>query len=161
MLVKEKPIKFELSNEMFELKTKAHDRLVETIDLSVIDTLDKDSLRREIKKIIDRILTEEKVAIPLNSSEKEQFCKEVQDEVLGLGPIEPFMHDSSISDILVNTYRQVYVEKFGKLQLTETRFKDNAHLKNIIDRIVAAVGRRIDESCPMVDARLPDGSRVN
>jgi pilus assembly protein CpaF len=86
---------------------------------------------------------------------------EIQNEVMGLGPIEPLMYDRTISDILVNTYNQVYVERFGKLEKTEVRFKDDAHLRKIIDKIVSAVGRRIDESCPMVDARLPDGSRVN
>ena len=99
--------------------------------------------------------------MPLNFEEKEQFCREVVDEVLGLGPIEPFMHDPAVTDILVNTHRNIYVEKYGKLHATGARFKDETHLKKIIDRIVSAVGRRIDESCPMVDARLPDGSRVN
>ena len=99
--------------------------------------------------------------MPLNYDEREALCKEVQDEVMGLGPIEPFMHDPTVTDVLVNSYKQVYVERYGKLHLTPVRFKDDAHLKKIIDRIVSAVGRRIDESSPMVDARLPDGSRVN
>jgi pilus assembly protein CpaF len=98
---------------------------------------------------------------PLNYSEKERLFQEVQDEVLGLGPLEPFMKDPSISDILVNTHRRVYVERHGKMELTEAAFKDEAHLRRVIDKIVSAVGRRIDESCPMVDARLSDGSRVN
>jgi pilus assembly protein CpaF len=99
--------------------------------------------------------------MPLNSVEIELLITEIQNEVLGLGPIEPFIEDPSVSDILVNTYNQIYVERFGKLDLTDARFKDNAHLMKIIDKIVSFVGRRIDESSPMVDARLRDGSRVN
>lgn len=149
-----------VTSEFHELKTRIHERLVQVLDLSLIGSLDQEVLKYEIKKVIERILSEEKF-IPLNAEEKEQFCREVQDEVLGLGPIEPFMHDPTVTDVLVNTYRQIYVERYGRLELTEARFKDNVHLKNVIDRIVSAVGRRIDESCPMVDARLPDGSRVN
>jgi len=149
------------SNEYFELKARVHDRLIDMIDLALIDSLERSALTREIRKVIEGILSEEQFAVPLNQHEKEQFCREVEDEVLGLGPIEPFMHDPTIADILVNTYRQVYVERYGKLHLTGARFKDDSHLKKIIDRIVTAVGRRIDESCPMVDARLADGSRVN
>lgn len=158
---KEKPIKSLITSELVELKTRVHERLLEVLDLSLIDSLDRQMLRREIKKTIERILSEDGFAIPLNAEEKEQFCREVQDEVFGLGPIEPFMHDPTVTDVLVNTYEHIYVERYGKLHCTEARFKDNIHLKNTIDRIVSAVGRRIDESCPMVDARLPDGSRVN
>src|SRR4030067_3415377 len=104
---------------------------------------------------------EDKNSIPLNYNERERLFKEVQAEVMGLGPLEPFLQDPTICDILVNTHKQVYVERFGKLELTEAGFKDNTHLRRIIDKIVSAVGRRIDESCPMVDARLTDGSRVN
>ncbi|TLD41874.1 MAG: Type II/IV secretion system ATP hydrolase TadA/VirB11/CpaF, TadA subfamily [Candidatus Jettenia ecosi] len=149
-----------VTNEFQELKTRIHERLVQVLDLSLIGSLGQEALKYEIKRVIERILSEEK-SIPLNAEEKEQFCREVQDEVLGLGPLEPFMHDPTITDVLVNTYRQIYVERYGRLELTKARFKDNVHLKNVIDRIVSAVGRRIDESCPMVDARLPDGSRVN
>ncbi|OPY10838.1 MAG: putative conjugal transfer protein [Syntrophus sp. PtaB.Bin001] len=149
------------SFQMNELKARVHDRLIELLDLSLIDKLDPQTLRQEITRIIERILAEEKTAVPMNSEEKTRFCQEVQDEVLGLGPIEPLMHDPTVTDVLVNTYDHIYVERFGKLQLTDARFKDNAHLKKIIDRIVSNVGRRIDESCPMVDARLADGSRVN
>ncbi len=144
-----------------ELKTKVHDRLIDILDLSIIDSLDRDVLRREIRKVIEGILAEDGFTIPLNSREKEQFLREIQDEVLGLGPIEPFMYDPTVTDILVNTFRRVYVERYGKLELTGARFKDEAHLRKIVDRIVSAVGRRIDESVPMVDARLADGSRVN
>jgi pilus assembly protein CpaF len=152
---------FAMTNEYSELKTRIHDRLLDILDLSLIDTLDRGQLKVEIRRVIERILTETGFSVPLNYEEKELLCKEVQDEILGLGPIEPFMHDTSVTDILVNTYANVYVERYGKLHKTDVRFKDDAHLKKIIDRIVSAVGRRIDESSPMVDARLPDGSRVN
>ncbi|HME43477.1 MAG TPA: CpaF family protein [Syntrophorhabdales bacterium] len=160
-IVKEKTMEFFATDEYGELKTRVHDRLLDVIDLSVIDTLEQEQLRREIRRAIEAILTEDRQTMPLNFQEKEQFCREVVDEVLGLGPIEPFMHDPTVTDILVNTHRKIYVERYGKLHVTGARFKDEAHLKKIIDRIVSAVGRRIDESCPMVDARLPDGSRVN
>ena len=145
----------------FELKTKVHDRLIDLMDLSLIDSIDEAVLRQEIKRLVERILSEEKNGIPLNYSEKEQFQREIQNEVMGLGPIEPFMQDPTVSDILVNTHKRTFVERFGKLEPTEVRFKDDNHLRRIIDKIVSAVGRRIDESSPMVDARLPDGSRVN
>lgn len=159
--LKEKSRTSLLTNDLNELKGKVHERLVQVLDLSLLDSLDQVMLKREIGRATERILLEEKFAIPLNSEERERFCRDIQDEVLGLGPIEPFMHDPTVSDVLVNTYERVYVERYGKLHLTEAKFKDNTHLKNVIDRIVSAVGRRIDESCPMVDARLPDGSRVN
>jgi pilus assembly protein CpaF len=153
--------RFLITNEYYELKTRIHDRLLDLIDLSLIDSLDQHELRQEIRRLVERILVEEKDSVPLNYQERERLFKEIEDEVLGLGPLEPFMQDPTISDILVNTYKQIYVEKFGKLEITEARFKDDAHLRKIIDKIVSAVGRRIDESCPMVDARLADGSRVN
>jgi pilus assembly protein CpaF len=159
-LIEIKP-KTKIINQLNELKSRVHDRLIETLDLSLIDSLDQDMLRREIRNVIEGILSEDGFTIPLNSEERERFCRDVQNEVLGLGPIEPFMHDPTVTDILVNTCKRIYVERHGKLELTEARFKDDVHLKNIIDRIVSAVGRRIDESCPMVDARLSDGSRVN
>jgi pilus assembly protein CpaF len=143
------------------LKTRIHDRLLSLIDLSLIDSLDEAMLRQEIRRLVERILIEEKNSIPLNYNERERLFKEIQYEVMGLGPLEPFLQDPTICDILVNTHKQIYVERSGKLELTEAGFKDDAHLRRIIDKIVSAVGRRIDESCPMVDARLPDGSRVN
>jgi pilus assembly protein CpaF len=118
-------------------------------------------LRQEIRRLVERILIEDKMSIPLNYNERERLFKEIQYEVMGLGPLEPFLQDPTVSDILVNTHKQIYVERFGRLELTEAGFKDDGHLRRIIDKIVSAVGRRIDESCPMVDARLPDGSRVN
>lgn len=149
------------TKEYYELKTRIHDRLLDTVDLTLLDSVDKHTLRQEIGKLVERILHSEKNVVPLNLKERERLIMEIQDEVLGLGPLEPLLQDPDVSDILVNTYRQVYIEKFGKLHLTEARFKDDYHLRKIIDKIVSAVGRRIDESVPMVDARLADGSRVN
>jgi pilus assembly protein CpaF len=160
-LSKEMQHKFIQTHEYNELKSKVHDKLIDILDLSLIESLDRSSLEREIRRAIEYIFSQEDFGFPLNAKERENFFREVQDEVLGLGPIEPFMHDPTVTDVLVNTFRQVYVERYGKLHLTGARFKDDAHLKKIIDRIVSAVGRRIDESCPMVDARLADGSRVN
>src|SRR5882724_1945569 len=146
-------------SEYQELKSRIHDRLLDLLDFSLLDSLDRQLLRQEIVKLVEQVLAGE--TTPLNFRERERIVKEVQDEVLGLGPLEPFLQDPTISDILVNTHNQIYVERFGKLELTEARFKDDAHLRKIIDRIVSNVGRRIDESSPMVDARLLDGSRVN
>ena len=148
-------------DEYFELKTRIHDRLLDLIDLSAIEKLERDVLKSQIRVLVQRILGEEDFAAPLNSMERERLFTEIQDEVMGLGPLEPFLKDPAVSDILVNTYKQIYVEKLGKLEPTDARFKDDAHLMKIIDRIVSAVGRRIDESSPMVDARLSDGSRFN
>ena len=153
--------KFSATNEYNELKTRIHDELIYLLDLSLIDTLDKPTLAKQIRKHVEQILQDKSYSTPLNYAEREKLFIEIQDEVRGLGPIEPFMNDSSISDVLVNTYKHVYVERAGKLFFTDARFKDEAHLRKIIDKIVSAVGRRIDESSPMVDARLPDGSRVN
>src|SRR5512136_61905 len=152
---------FTVQERINEMKARVHDRLVEILDLRLIDTLEEQSLRQEIRRLTSNILADEGSRMPLNAEERERFYREIQDEILGLGPIEPFMQDPSVSDILVNSYRQIYVERHGKLELTGARFKDDAHLRKIIDRLVSAVGRRIDESTPMVDARLPDGSRVN
>jgi pilus assembly protein CpaF len=154
-------MEFRSTNEYNELKVKVHERLIDVIDLALIDTVEAEELKREIGRVIEGILSEETFDMPLNLEERLRLRSEVQDEVLGLGPIEPFLHDPTVTDILVNTYNRVYVEQYGKLHLTGARFKDEPHLRKIIDRIVSAVGRRIDESCPMVDARLPDGSRVN
>jgi pilus assembly protein CpaF len=147
--------------EYNELKTSIHERLVEIMDLSLLDSVEHNTLKQEIRRLTERILAEADFKVPLNMEERERLFREIQDEVLGLGPIEPLMQDPTVSDILVNTYRQIYVERHGKLHPVDARFKDDAHLRKIIDKIVSAVGRRIDESCPMVDARLADGSRVN
>jgi len=150
-----------IPEEYFDLKTRIHDRLLDMVDLTVVENLDEQTLRSQIRVLVDRIIREDPQDIPLNSTEREAVITEIQDEVLGLGPLEPFLKDATVSDILVNTYRSIYVERFGKMEETEARFKDNQHLMKVIDKIVSSVGRRIDESSPMVDARLADGSRVN
>jgi pilus assembly protein CpaF len=150
-----------IPDEYFEFKARIHDRLLDLIDLSIIDTLDRQDLIVQIRQVVENILREETYDLPLNLNEREKIFTEVLDEVLGLGPLEPFLKDHTVSDILVNTFKQIYVERFGKLEETDGRFKDDAHLMKIIDKIVSSVGRRIDESTPMVDARLADGSRVN
>jgi pilus assembly protein CpaF len=151
--------------EYFDLKMRIHDRLLDMVDLSVIENLDAQTLRSQLKILVDRILMEmtrdEPHGLPLNSIERETLFTEIQNEVLGLGPLEPFLQDPTVSDILVNSFQNIYVERFGKLEPTDARFKDDEHLMKIIDKIVSQVGRRIDESSPMVDARLADGSRVN
>ncbi len=149
------------TEEYFEFKTKIHNRLLDVLDFSLIDKLDSQALKPRIRILLEKIIRENLETFPLNLSERDKILTELEDEVLGLGPLEPLLKDPTISDILVNTYNQVYVERFGRLEATNSRFKDNAHLLRIIDKIVSAVGRRIDESTPMVDARLPDGSRVN
>jgi len=142
-----------------EWKGKIHARLLEVIDLSLIGTLGDANARQQIREISQRLVVEE--SAPLNIEQRKRVVQRIEDEVLGLGPLEPLLQDPSISDILVNGPAQVYVERRGKLELTSVRFNDDRHLLNIIDRIVSGVGRRIDESSPMVDARLADGSRVN
>jgi len=149
------------SDDYFALKTRIHDRLLDLLDLSLIDSLDQNLVRSQIRTVVQRILEEQENRVPLNLTERENLFSEIEDEVLGLGPLEPFLKDDTISDILINTYKQIYIERFGKLELSESRFKDDIHLLKIIDKIVSSVGRRIDESSPMVDARLSDGSRVN
>ncbi len=142
-----------------ELKTRIHRRLIERLDLSNIETIAKGQLRNEIGMILADIINKENV--PLSQPERERLIQDVQHETFGLGPLEPLLADQDIADILVNGSQSVYVEKNGKLHKVDVVFKDDAHLLQIIDRIVSKVGRRIDESSPMVDARLPDGSRVN
>ena len=154
-------VKKYIPQEYFELKTKIHDRLLDIVDFSLIDKLDSDRLRANIRGLVEKILREDKDNLPLNLAEREKVLSEIEDEVLGLGPLEPLLKDPTISDILVNAYNQIYVERFGKLEPTDARFKDDLHLMRIIDKIVSSVGRHIDESNPMVDARLSDGSRVN
>lgn len=149
------------SAQYYEIKTAVHDRLVNLLDLSLLDTLPEAEINAEIARLVESILREEHSHAPLNSTERSRLLQEIRDEVMGLGPLEPFVRDPSVSDILVNSYRRIYVERKGKLTLTDARFQDNHHLRKIIDRIVSKVGRRVDESQPMVDARLEDGSRVN
>jgi pilus assembly protein CpaF len=141
------------------LKARIHRQMVERINLANIDSVEQDVLREQICQIINELLVEEE--IPLSEKERAALEQEVLDETFGLGPIEPFLHDPDVSDILVNTYSDVYIEKFGQLEKTDAKFDNDEHMMKIIDRIVSKVGRRVDESSPMVDARLPDGSRVN
>jgi pilus assembly protein CpaF len=144
---------------MQEIKGRIHRQLLDRLNLASIETLERDEVVGEIRKVVHELLTRE--AVPLNLDEREDLVEQILDEIFGLGPIEPLLKDPTVSDILVNTSRQVYIERNGKLELTDVRFKDDRHLLQIIDRIVSAVGRRIDDSSPMVDARLADGSRVN
>lgn len=148
-----------LSRTEIEWKLKIHDRLLHVMDLSLIGTVEEERARNEIREIVQRLFAEE--SAPLSLDQRRRIVQEIENEVMGLGPLEPLLADPKVADILVNGPKQVYVEKNGKLQLTEVQFNDNDHLANIIDRIVSGVGRRIDESSPMVDARLKDGSRVN
>ena len=143
----------------YELKTRVHRQLIERLDLTKLAMLPGDVLQQQIRRIVEDMLVDDET--PLSRSEREQLVVEVQHETFGLGPIEPLMQDPTVSDILVNGPHEVYVERRGKLQKTNAIFRDNAHLMQVIDRIVSAVGRRVDESSPMVDARLKDGSRVN
>lgn len=142
-----------------ELKSRIHEGLLSRMDLAVMESLPQERLLSEIKSLVERLLIEERT--PINDTERLRIIQDVQNEVLGLGPLEPLLADPTISDILVNTHRQVYVERRGKLEITDIHFANESHLRKIIDRIVSRVGRRVDESSPMVDARLPDGSRVN
>jgi len=156
-----KAVNVEQADHYFEIKTRIHDRLIDMIDLSLLDTLDEKDMRAEIAKVTEGLLWEEFQNAPLNLAERKRMLTEIQDEVIGLGPLEPYVKDPTINDILVNGYKQIYVERGGKLELTPARFRDDDHLRKIIDRIVSLVGRRIDESQPLCDARLLDGSRVN
>ncbi|MFX0136084.1 MAG: CpaF family protein [Candidatus Hodarchaeota archaeon] len=142
-----------------ELKEKIHRRLIDKLDLARLEEIPRDVLRVQVRDVIENLLLESDNLDP--TLKREQLTTEILNETFGLGPLEPLINDPTVSDILVNTYKQVYVERFGKLELTNTVFKDDTHLMNIIDRIVSQVGRRIDESSPLVDARLQDGSRVN
>jgi pilus assembly protein CpaF len=142
-----------------EWKESVHQELLTTVDLSLLDTLQDSQARAQIKEVCHRVMSEK--SAPLNVEQRQHIVQRIEDEILGLGPLEPLLQDPTISDILVNGPNQVYVERGGKLYETEVVFNDDRHLLNVIDRIVSSVGRRIDESSPMVDARLKDGSRVN
>jgi pilus assembly protein CpaF len=146
------------SNEFHDLKTKVHRRLISRLPLQKLDRNDP-GLHQEIRRFTDQVLNE--LNAPLSAADRERMQSAILDELFGLGPLEPLLADRTVSDILVNGCHNVYVERRGKLERAEVSFRDNDHLLDIIDRIVSQVGRRIDESSPMVDARLPDGSRVN
>jgi pilus assembly protein CpaF len=147
------------NNDLQDIKGRIHRQLLDRLNLQSIESLAREEVVGEIRKVVHELLTRE--AVPLNLDEREDLVEQILDEIFGLGPIEPLLKDPTISDILVNTSRQVYIERNGRLELTDVRFKDDRHLLQIIDRIVSAVGRRIDDSSPMCDARLADGSRVN
>jgi pilus assembly protein CpaF len=142
-----------------KIKGRLHLQILERVDLASLETMTEIQLRREISTQVDWLLQENPA--PINDAERRMLVRDIQNEMLGLGPLELLMADPSVSDILVNSYKQIYVERHGRLELTKVRFTDDQHLLRIIDKIVSRVGRRIDESSPMVDARLPDGSRVN
>jgi pilus assembly protein CpaF len=142
-----------------ETKARIHQLLLGRLDLEAMESLSPDALKEELRQMVERLLLEENLV--LNASERRSLVRDIQYEMLGFGPLEPLLADPSVSDILVNTARQVYVERRGRLELTDVTFNDDDHLMKIIDKIVSRVGRRVDESSPMVDARLPDGSRVN
>ncbi len=146
-------------NAFNELKVKIHFRLLNLLDLARLAEAEESVLQEDLRRGIEIILAEESLA--LTQPEKERLCKEIRDEILGYGPLETLLHDHNVGDILVNSYDQVFVERRGKLERSGVRFTDNGHLLKIIEKIATGVGRRVDESCPMVDARLPDGSRVN
>jgi pilus assembly protein CpaF len=143
----------------YDLKTRIHRQLIERLDLAKLDVLPVEAVQQQIRRIVEDMLAGDET--PLSRQEREQLVVEVEHETFGLGPLEPLMQDPTVSDILVNGSKEVYVERRGKLERTRVIFRDDAHLLQIIERIVSAVGRRVDESSPMVDARLPDGSRVN
>jgi len=149
----------QLSPTEREWKQRIYERLLKVLDLSLLGSLSEDEARTQVREVTNRLLLEE--SAPLSLAQRQFVTRRIEDEVMGLGPLEPLLADPTISDILVNGPKQVYIERFGKLEPTEVQFNDDAHLMNVIDRIVSAVGRRVDESSPMVDARLKDGSRVN
>ena len=142
-----------------QLKVTLHNKVIDRLDLKLVQTLTRDQLREQLREVVESLVALEN--LQLNPSERDRIVVSILDEILGLGPLEPVLADPAVSDVLVNGPHQIYVEKGGKLQLTNIRFRDNQHLQNTINRIVARIGRRVDESSPMVDARLPDGSRVN
>jgi pilus assembly protein CpaF len=149
----------ELAAHYQSLKDRLHQQVIELLDLNAIATMSPEAVTAQLTKLIEQLLQQE--SVPLNQRERAQMTQDIIHEVLGLGPLEPLLADQTVNDILVNGHKQVFVERAGKLELTPVRFKDDAHLKKIIEKIVSRIGRRIDESVPMVDARLADGSRVN
>jgi len=141
------------------VKVAIHRKLIQRMDMDHVVQVGREGVRKEVTEIVEKLAAEENT--PMTFQERERLSLEVLDEVFGLGPLEPLLHDHTISDILVNTHSSVYIERNGLLEKTSIQFRDDAHLMSIIDRIISAVGRRVDESSPMVDARLQDGSRVN
>jgi pilus assembly protein CpaF len=146
------------SDRWFAIKTQIHSKLLNTLTPEQLKTLNKDGMREQIGNVVERLIGDEQ--IPLTLTERDRIIEEVLDEVFGLGPLEPLLKDPTVSDILVNGFDNIYVERAGRLVETNVRFKDQAHVRMMIDRIVSNIGRRIDDSSPIVDARLADGSRV-
>src|SRR5256884_9045708 len=147
------------SDRWFEIKTKIHTKLLNSLNPDQLRTLNKESVRTQIGSVVERLVGDE--GIPMTLAERDRVIEEILDEVFGLGPLEPLLQDPTISDILVTPPKLFYVERGGKLYRPPVEFKDDAHLLRIIEKVVSRVGRRVDESSPLVDARLPDGSRVN
>jgi pilus assembly protein CpaF len=148
-----------IQQRYLDAKVRLHRRLIDEINLAAVDKIPEKELRAQIHDMVAQYVDAERIA--LNAEELENFVDDIIHEMTGLGPIEPMLKDPTISDILINTHKQIYIERAGRLEPTPARFKDEAHLLRIINKIVATVGRRVDESHPMVDARLLDGSRVN
>src|SRR6266540_5699457 len=145
--------------QYLDLKASVHRKLLNRLNLEALAQADRSRAESDIRTLLHELLAEE--GAPLSMGEREALFGEIVDDVFGLGPLEPLLRDPTISDILVNTYKSVYVERGGQLERVTATFQDNRHLARVIDRIVSAVGRRIDDSSPLVDARLADGSRVN
>ena len=145
--------------DLTAVKAAIHRRLIQKLNLDRVSDVRREDVRREVSQLLEELVGSE--STPMSLQERERLSQEILDEVFGLGPLEPLLADPAVSDILVNTYKKVYVERKGLLEATPVQFRDDAHLMSVIDRIVSAIGRRVDEASPMVDARLPDGSRVN
>jgi pilus assembly protein CpaF len=154
-----RPRQEQVRPQYIELKAAVHKKLLNRLNLEALAGADRTRAESEIRSLLFELIAEE--GTPLSMTEREAILGDVIDEVFGLGPLEPILRDGTVNDILVNTYKQVYVERAGKLERVSAGFQDDKHLMRVIDRIVSAVGRRVDDSSPMVDARLPDGSRVN
>jgi pilus assembly protein CpaF len=148
-----------IRQDLIDAKVRLHRKLIDDLNLALLERLSKDDLRRQIADIVGDYVRTERIL--LNARELELFTNEVFDELTGLGPIEPLLKDPTVTDILINTHERVYVERFGQLEQVPVRFKDEGHVLRIVNKIVSAVGRRVDESQPMIDARLADGSRIN
>jgi pilus assembly protein CpaF len=146
-------------NSFQEMKARLHRQLINRMDLTKLSTLTQEQVHSEVSRLAEVVLAQE--GAPLSAAEREKLVNDVQHELFGLGPLEPLLADPTISDILVNKHDTIYIERRGKIERTNVRFKDDEHLMRVIERIVSSIGRRIDESSPMVDARLQDGSRVN
>src|SRR5262249_5512214 len=142
----------------FEIKSQVHQKLLNSLTVDQLRDLNKDSVRGQIGAVVEKMILDE--SMPMTMAEREKVIEEILDEVFGLGPLEPLLKDQTISDIMVNAFDNIYIERAGRVVETNVRFKDQAHVRMIIERIVSAMGRRIDDSSPIVDARLQDGSRV-